>query len=286
MAQEEIGCSPNRRRTAVEQLAGPPVTLRVSGVHELQERTRALISNLTSATVAERLAIREEVVILNLPLANAAARRYGPMSEFDDLVQIARRGLVEAFDRFDPEQSSYATFAWITMVGLLRRHLRDHGWSIRPPRSLQESANQLRKVMPELTQDLGRTPRASDAAARLGWTSDAVHEARLANQGLRASSLEALIGDSWLPEQPPEWDRVETRLLLERALRRLSSDERELLRLRFGDELSQAQIAVVLGLNQMGVSRRLTRLMLKLRSQIGDIDATPPAREHRASERA
>lgn len=193
----------HRRRTAAGQIVDPTCHMAVLGVDEMQERTRALISDLTSATVAERLAIREEVVILNLSLANAAARRYGPPSEFDDLVQIARCGLVEAFDRFDPEQSSYATFAWITMVGLLRRHLRDHGWSIRPPRSLQESANKLRKVMPELTQDLGRTPRAVDAAERLGWTLDAVHEARLANQGMRRRARRPSSATAGCPSSRP-----------------------------------------------------------------------------------
>lgn len=240
---------------------------------QARDRTRDLIGTLDHATPSEREAIREEVVTLHLWLAANVARRYGPRSEFDDLVQVARIGLVEAFDRFDPEQATtYSNFAWITMVGLLRRHLRDHGWSVRPPRSLQESANKLRKVMPELTQDLGRTPREADAAERLGWTPHAVHEARLANQGLRATSLEALVGDAWVPEQPPEWDQVETRMLLERALRTLSDDERELLRLRFLEELSQARISVILGINQMGVSRRLARLMTKLRTEIGDLD--------------
>ena len=98
-------------------------------------------------------------------------------------------------DRFDPERTSYSTFAWVTVSGVLRRHLRDLGWAVRPPRTLQESANRLRAVVPELTQDLGRTPRTADAAERLGWTPLAVREAEVANQGLRAASLDALVGD-------------------------------------------------------------------------------------------
>jgi RNA polymerase sigma-B factor len=251
-----------------------------------RERTRDLMSNLPHASPAERAAIREEVVTLHLWLAASIARRYGAQSELEDLVQVARIGLVEAFDRFDPDQSTYSTFAWVTVTGLLRRHLRDLGWSVRPPRSLQVSANRLRQVIPELTQDLGRTPSTVDVAERLGWTPDEVREAELANQGLSATSIVALVGDAWVPEQPPEWDTVETRVLLGRAVRALSDDERQLLALRFLDELSQAQIAAALGINQMGVSRRLTRLMSKLRTEIGDLDDTAAAPDGQTAQAA
>ena len=196
----------------------------------------------------------------------------GSRHDVDDLVQVARVGLVEAFDRFDPERTSYSTFAWVTVSGVLRRHLRDLGWAVRPPRTLQESANRLRAVVPQLTQDLGRTPRTADAAERLGWTPLAVREAEVANQGLRAAGLDALVGDGWVREQASEWEGVESRMLLGHALAGLTDDDRELLRLRFVEELSQAQIGVVLGLNQMGVSRRLVRLLARLRDEIGDLD--------------
>lgn len=245
---------------------------RVPRRDETRDRTRDLISRLDGATPAERLAIRDEVVTSHLWVAAGLARRYGSGSEVEDLVQVARIGLVEAFDRFEPQQAAYASFAWITAAGLVRRHLRDHGWSVRPPRSLQESASTLRKAVPELTQVLGRTPSTADVADDLGWTHDEVRQARLANQGLSATSIDALLGDGWVPVESADWDAVEVRVLLERAVRTLSDDERELLRLRFVDELTQAQIAVVLGINQMGVSRRLSRLMQKLRDQIGDLD--------------
>jgi RNA polymerase sigma-B factor len=254
-----------------------PVELAWPDRGDTRERTRDLMRSLPHASPAERAAIREEVVTLHLWLAANVARSFGPSDELDDLLQVARIGLVQAFDRFDPEQGTYVTFAWVTVTGLLRRHLRDLGWSVRPPRALQEAANTLREAIPALTQDLGRTPSTVDAAEHLGWTPVAVREARLADRGLRAASIDALVGDRWVPEQPPEWDTVETRLLLERVLRTLSDEERTLLRLRFLDELSQAQIAVALGINQMGVSRRLTRLLLRLRTQIGDLDDVAPA---------
>jgi RNA polymerase sigma-B factor len=264
MTMASVG--PARRRTAA------PQPLEHRDRTAARERTSDLIGSLPDASPAERLAIREEVVTLHLWLAASVARRYGSSGELDDLIQVGRIGLLEAFDRFEPGQTTYATFAWATVTGLLRRHLRDLGWSLRPPRALQESANKLRRAVPELTQDLGRTPTTADTAEHLGWTPSAVREAELAEHGLRATSLEVLVGDGWVPEQPSEWESVETRVLLERALRTLTDEERELLRLRFLEELSQQRISAVLGLNQMGVSRRLDRLMRKLRAEIGDLE--------------
>ncbi|MGI3784001.1 MAG: sigma-70 family RNA polymerase sigma factor [Janthinobacterium lividum] len=262
--------------------AGPPEVSRAARVaprdrrrDETRDRTLHLIGRLAGATAAERSEIRDEVVAMHLWVASSLARRYGSHSEFDDLVQVGRVGLVEAFDRFEPGQTTYANFAWITAAGMVRRHLRDQGWSVRPPRSLQESANQLRRAMPELAQDLGRAPSTADAAEHLGWTHSQVRDAQLAYQGLSATSIETLLGDSWVPRQPAEWDAVEARVLLQRAVQTLSDDERELLRLRFLDELAQSQIGVVLGINQMGVSRRLTRVLHKLRREIGDLDGEP-----------
>ena len=222
---------------------------------------------LEDATPEERQAIRDEVVTLHLWLATSAARRYGPRSEYDDLVQVARGGLVEAFDRYDPTQTTYAYFAWVTMTGLLRRHLRDHGWSVRPPRSVQEAANVLRGAVPDLAQELGRAsqhgrpgrpPRLDDAGGR----------GRRAppSSGCTPTSLDALVGDSWMPEHPPEWNRVETRVLLRQALQSLTDDERDLVRMRFFEEMTQSQIAAIIGVTQMQVSRLLSRLMSKLRA--------------------
>jgi RNA polymerase sigma-B factor len=237
-----------------------------------RERTQDLFSALGSATPSERTAIRDEVVTLHLWLATSAARRYGPRSEYDDLVQVARGGLVEAFDRYDPTQTTYAYFAWVTMTGLLRRYLRDHGWSVRPPRSVQEAANVLRGAVPDLSQELGRAPSSADLAQHLGWTVQAVEDARTAELGLHATSLDALVGDAWMPEHPPEWHMVETRVLLHRALQQLTDAERDLLRMRFLEEMTQSQIAAVVGVTQMQVSRLLSRLMTKLRGLIGELD--------------
>ena len=237
-----------------------------------RERTQDLMSHLGDSTPEERRAIRDEVVTLHLWLATSAARRYGPRSEYDDLIQVARGGLVEAFDRYDPAQTTYGYFAWVTMSGLLRRYLRDHGWSVRPPRSVQEAANVLRGAVPDLAQEIGRLPTSADLAEYLGWTTQAVEDARTAELGLHSTSLDALVGDAWVPEHPPEWNLVETRVLLHQALQSLTDAERDLLRMRFVEEMTQSQIAVVVGVTQMQVSRLLARLMTKLRGLIGELD--------------
>ena len=164
------------------------------------------------------------------------------------------------------------------MTGLLRRHLRDHGWSVRPPRSTQEAANALRAALPNLIQELRRTPTTADLAAYLGWTPDAVDAARRAELGLQAASTDALVGDAWVPKHPPEWHLVETRVLLRRAAQDLTEAEQDLLRMRFVQEMTQAQIGAVVGVTQMQVSRLLARLMAKLRSRIGELDDTSTAR--------
>jgi RNA polymerase sigma-B factor len=237
-----------------------------------RERTQDLMSHLGGSTPEERRAIRDEVVTLHLWLATSAARRYGPRSEYDDLVQVARGGLVEAFDRYDPAQTTYGYFAWVTMSGLLRRYLRDHGWSVRPPRSVQEAANVLRGAAPDLAQELGRAPSSADLAHYLGWTTQQVEDARTAELGLHSTSIDSLVGDAWVPEHPPEWNLVETRVLLRRALQSLTDEERDLLRMRFVEEMTQSQIAAVVGVTQMQVSRLLARLMTKLRGLIGELD--------------
>lgn len=239
---------------------------------ETRQRTAELIGRLREATPEQRRQIRDEVVCAHLWLATSAARKYGYRGEYDDLLQVAYGGLVEAFDRYDPEQTSYAYFAWVTMNGLLRRYLRDHGWSVRPPRSVQEAANVLRQLGPDLTQELSRTPSTADLAEHLGWSMPAVQAARTAELGLHTTSLDALAGETWVTEHQAEWERMEARVVLRNAVAKLTDAERQLLRLRFTEELTQSQIGERLGVTQMQISRLLARLMVKLRALIGDID--------------
>lgn len=238
-----------------------------------EAQTRRLFERFAAASPVEQRVIREQVVTQHLALAAGAARRYATPDQYEDLLQVACCGLLEAFDRYDPTRSSFASFAWVTMIGLIRHHLRDHGWSVRPPRAVQEAANVLRRSWPELAQEVGGTPTTLDVAVHLGWTSDAVHAARTAELALHVASTDALLDVGAFDatggaEQPTEWHQVETRLLLERVLQDLSSEERDLLRMRFVEEMSQTQIAALTGGTQMTVSRRLSRLMTKLRATI------------------
>ena len=239
---------------------------------ETRRRTAELIARLPAASPEQRSQIRDEVIRTHLWLATSAARRFGYRDEYDDLLQVACGGLVEAFDRYDPEQTSYAYFAWVTMNGLLRRYLRDHGWSVRPPRSIQEAANVLRQLGPNLTQELCRTPSTADLAEHLGWSMPEVQAARNAELGLHTTSLDALSGETWVTDHQAEWERMEARVVLRGAVAQLTDSERELLRLRFSDELTQSQIGARLGVTQMQISRLLARLMLKLRGLIGELD--------------
>lgn len=257
-----------------------------------REQTRALFERFAVAAPTERHAIRDQLVTQHLPLAASAARRYvkpgqpNPPVPYEDLVQVACCGLLEAFDRYDPARSAFASFAWVTMTGLIRRHLRDHGWSVRPPRAVQEAANVLRHSWPGLAQEVGRIPTTADVATYLGWTHDTVHTARTAELALHAASTEELTALGWQPAQPSEqasnrsaeWHQVETRLLLGRALQTLTDQERNLLQLRYVDDLTQVQIAALTGVSQMEVSRRLARLMAKMRATIGEPDDAPISR--------
>jgi len=241
----------------------------------VQRRTGELVSWLEHATPQERRQIRDEIVTMHLGLADRAARRYGRPGQHEDLLQVARIGLVEAFDRYDPSRAAYPTFAWSTMTGLLRRHLRDHGWSVRPSRPDQEAADTLRLAAPRVAQVLGRTPTTADLAAYLGWEAATVRVPCTAELCREAVSVDAMDGDAWMTGRPFESDAVEVRMTLRRVVQGLGGREQELLRMRFVDELTQVEMAARLGVTQMQVSRLLARLMGRMRAQIAQSDDPP-----------
>ena len=218
-----------------------------------------------------RQQILDEIVTTHLWLADAVARRFRDRGEeADDLRQIARAGLVEACTRFDPDQGPFTAFAFPTVTGLVKRHFRDHGWSIRPPRPTQELSAEMWRCWPEAAQVVGGEPSERQLAEILGATVDEVRRARCASQAYTCSSLDALAQDR--SEDDPEGDRCEARVLVESVWPDLDDAERDLLRMRFFEERSQSDIATVLGTNQMQVSRLLARLMAKLRRLIGSLD--------------
>lgn len=251
-----------------------PPTTEVADRDALGERTRAQLRAAQSCEPEERARIHGEVVQTHLWLADALARRFRrPSEDVEDLQQVARTGLVQAVRRYDPEHGPFTAFAVPTITGVLKRHFRDHGWLVRPPRRTQELSAQMRQQWPDLTQRLRRAPSDAQIAASLGATVDAVREAICANQGYRSDSLE-VVGVRGTPDggHADEINLSETRMVLARAWRQLTVEERRLLVLRFYEERSQSDIADRIGTSQMQVSRLLARTLRRLRSMIGGLE--------------
>ena len=187
-----------------------------------------------------------------LPLARHVASRYRGGSEpYDDLQQVAALGLLKAIDRFEPARgTSFSTYAVPTIAGELRRHFRDHTWALHVPRDTQELAVRVIGVEPELELELGRAPTAAELADRLDCPVDSLLEARDAAGASRVASLDApSTGDDdaaalaeRLGEDDEGMEQVERRLALGAAMTCLDAREREIVRLRFGEELTQAAI--------------------------------------------
>ena len=244
-----------------------------SAREELTERTRDLLIEAQTAGPLRRQQILDEVVTSHLWLAQRLARQFLHRGEDEeDLVQVAYTGLVEACLRFDPHQGSFVGFAEPTITGVLKRHFRDHGWTVRPPRPTQELASIIWRRWPTLVQEMGALPCAQDLADELGAPVGAVQQARLASECYTASSIDAAMSRGVCfcsSEADEDVDRTEARLIIERAVAELDESERRLIWLRYFEQRSQSDIAHELGISQMQVSRLLSRLLLKLRSIVG-----------------
>lgn len=245
---------------------------------ELADRTLALLFKARQAGEEERQQIFDEVVTSHLWLAETLSRRFLHRGEDEeDLLQVARTGLVEAVQRFDPEQGAFIAFAVPTISGVLKRHFRDHGWMVRPPRRTQELASGIWQQWPALVQTMGAIPSAQDLASQLGESVGAVQQARYASHCYSPASIEAAVarGMSFSStESEEEIDRTEVRLIVSAALDQLTDCERQLLWYRFYEQRSQAEIADAIGTSQMQVSRLLSRVLGKLRSIIGTVGET------------
>ena len=216
---------------------------------------------------------REELIATHLPLALGLAKRYRGRAEcLDDLVQVASVGLVKAVDRWDPDRGvELTTYATPTILGELRRHFRDFTWGVRPPRSLQERFAALARARSQLQTEIGRAPTVGELARRLECDEADVVEALHAGAGRAIDSLDAAgHSDSGGGEATafvdPGFERVEQRATIERLTRILDGPAREVLRLRFDEDLVQAQIARRVGASQVQVSRQLRASLGKLRA--------------------
>ena len=256
-----------------------PQPTSASQAAQLAARTLALLRALPAASPAERARIEDEVVGSHLWLADSLARRFDRRGEeLDDLQQVARTGLVEAVRRFDDGYGPFIAFAVPTITGVLKRHFRDHGWLVRPPRRTQELAAQLRQQWPSVVQQLASDPSEHQLAELLDHPVEEVREAVQASQWYTARSLDAVevgTGPYVIGAEPDAaLERSEATMVIRTACRQLSAEELRLLQMRFVEERTQSDIAASLGTSQMQVSRLLNRTFRRLRAIIGSLDSS------------
>ena len=244
-----------------------------------REATERLLSLAAAATDdEERRRLEDQVVEVNLQIALDVARRYRSRGvATEDLEQVACLGLVKAARGFDPERATdFLSYAVPTIRGEVRRYFRDHGWTVRPPRSVQQAQSRITAVESDLCQELGRAPRPSEIAERLGLDLDLVVEALAANGCFSPTSLDAVpvesegaIGDR-LGDDDASFDSAEARVALKPILAHLDRRERIMLEMRFFKGATQSEIGEVLGITPMQVSRLLSALLARLRDELGD----------------
>lgn len=222
---------------------------------------------------------KDKIVERCLPLADHIARRFEGRGELrDDLVQVARVGLVNAVTRFDVETGSeFVAFAVPTIMGEVRRHFRDNSWSVKVPRRLKELHLRLGAATAELSQRLGRAPTATELAHELEISRDEVVEGLVAGSSYNTLSIDSggasdeddvrSIVDT-LGDVDAGMVRIDDREALRPLFNALSERERAVLVLRFFGSMTQTQIAQRVGISQMHVSRLLARSLARLREQL------------------
>nr|WP_082960682.1 MULTISPECIES: SigB/SigF/SigG family RNA polymerase sigma factor [unclassified Mycobacterium] len=223
---------------------------------------------------------RERIVARCLPLADHVASHFARRGEgLDDLIQVARLGLMNAINRFDPAKGpSFIGFAVPTMMGEVRRYFRDYSWGMRVPRRLRELHVQISRTTADLSQQLGRAPTAAELSQVLEVPHEEIVECLVARDAYRLDSLDAPIGadSSGTPRLvadsvggiDPQIDHITNREALRALIGSLPRREREVLRMRFFESMTQSQIAERIGVSQMQVSRILASTLRCLRDQL------------------
>ena len=253
-----------------------------AGVSEARRRaeTARLLLRARASTGATRTRYENEVVALNLPVARDIARGYRNRGiADDDLDQVASLGLVKAVRAFDPTLGDdFLSFAVPTLRGELRRHFRDAGWTVRPPRSVQETQAAAVSAEAELSQRLGRQPGVEEIAAHLGLTVTLVRDALTADGCYAPLSLDAprpAMEESPVARMGDE-DSTEARLALLPLLVGLGERERTIVGMRFFDHRTQSEIGEAVGVSQEQVSRLLAGILTRLRTEL---EEPVPARQ-------
>lgn len=243
---------------------------------------------VSSAELFERwrrsrdFAARDELVQRFLPLARKLARRYVQSSEsYEDLVQVASLGLVKAVERFDPDRGfAFTSFAVPTIVGELKRHFRDTGWALHVDRGAQERARKITEAQQAISARTGRPPRVDELAQYLELSEEEVLDGLQVAEAYGTVSLDApLTGDDdasstrldAIGDEDERLMSVDDQATIFAAAKHLPQRERQILYLRFGEDLTQSEIAERIGVSQMQVSRLLRRSLQRLRELAGDL---------------
>ena len=233
------------------------------------------------------LQAREQLIEQYMSLVRSLARRYSYRGEqLEDLVQIGAIGLIKAIDRFDLNRGvELTTYATPNIIGEIKRHFRDKGWSVRVPRGLQELNVKLSRLVEQLTVQLSRSPTISELAKAAGTEEEEVLEALESGRAYSSLSLSSGGGTEDGEELDPlesigteehQYDVSEDRAVLAPGFRVLDERERKILHLRFFEGLTQSQIAQEVGISQMHVSRLIRRSLEKIRDEIVVEDEAEP----------
>ncbi len=222
--------------------------------------------------------VREQLVPQYAALVHSLARRFAGRGEpLEDLEQVGYLGLIAAINRFDPDLGlEFTTFATPTILGEIKRYFRDKSWAVRVPRRLQETYARVVRTQQELSQELGRGPTVPEIAARLELEPDEVLQALEAGPAQRALSLESPAGQGdsegelgdRIGAEDENLSRIELQNMLAGAMRHLTPREREIMVLRFVEQLPQTEVARRLGISQMHVSRLQRAALAQLKREL------------------
>jgi RNA polymerase sigma-B factor len=244
----------------------PPST--VATVAPQGDSDAAIDELLGSYAASRTVKLRDEIVAQTRWLAVRGARRFADRGEpLDDLIQVAGIGLLKAIDRYDPAHGvPFGAYATPTIMGELRRHFRDHTWSVHVPRRAKDLRGAVTEVTATLNHELGRSPTVAELAEALHIDEDAVIEAMEAGNAYRTAPLE--VTESAPPLADTDFDDVLDREVIAGLLDRLQPRQRTILYLRFFEELSQVQIAERIGTSQVHVGRLITSSLAELRRHL------------------
>lgn len=261
--------------------AAGPRKRKTSWTEESRAREKILLETMDTAPKesAAFATARDELITMHIPLVEHLARRFRDRGEpHDDLVQVGMVGLIKSADRFDSGRGvEFSTYATPTIVGEIKRHFRDRGWSIRVPRRLQEMRQHISRATADLSQESGHSPTVAELAAHLGISQEEVLEGLESAQAYSTLSLDSTSssGDDdsdstsltdTLGDEDVALEGVEYRESLKPLLAQLSERERNIIMMRFFKNMTQAQIAEEVGVSQMHVSRLLSKALTELRA--------------------